>query len=340
MARFSRPCLCAMLSLALLLSACGTTPVSSASVPAASADHTSTSKPGPSAGAPGDTSIVDPVEPEPDGGIAAPQGPDLPKTPDVSHQPGPDVSREEPAPGGSIPSDEKSSADSQLEGVQESSYDFSQPVPEREAVDKSYFADAAFIGDSRTDGFMLFSGIGCGENLTSNGLSIFRLAEKKALKIDGESYTLLEALELKEYGKVYLSLGVNELGVYNDKGFYRAYCDAIDAIRAAQPNAVIYIQGLIPLNEEVIAKTGGFSYLTNEHLLIYNDLMKQAAEEKQVAFLDLNPYFADEAGSLPADDSSDGVHLKTGPCKKWLEYLQTHTVDYDTLYPTVEEDLT
>ena len=30
-------------------------------------------------------------------------------------------------------------------------YDFSQPAPEGEAVDNSYFADAAFVGDSRTD---------------------------------------------------------------------------------------------------------------------------------------------------------------------------------------------
>ena len=212
-------------------------------------------------------------------------------------------------------------------------YDFSQPAPEREAVDNSYFADAAFVGDSRTDGFLIYSGIGCGKNLTSNGLSIFTLPEKKALTINGEKYTLLEALALEQYGKVYLSLGVNELGYYDDEGFYQSYCAAIDAIRAVQPNAVIYIQGLIPLNEEVIAQTGGRSYLTNEHLRVYNDLMRKAAQEKQAVFLDLYSEFADENGALPAEASKDGVHLRSDWCKQWLAYLQTHTVDYDTLYP-------
>lgn len=212
-------------------------------------------------------------------------------------------------------------------------YDFSKPCPESEAVDNSYFEDAAFIGDSRTHGFLLYSGIGCGENLTSNGLSIFKLGTKKALTVDGQQYTLLEALALKEYGKVYLSLGVNELGYYNDDGFYKAYCDAIDAIRACQPNAVIYIQGLIPINEDKIAKTGGASYLTNEHLLVYNDLMKKAAQEKQVVFLDLNPEFTGPDGQLPADASKDGVHLRSDYCKAWLEYLKIHTVSYETLYP-------
>lgn len=61
----------------------------------------------------------------------------------------------------------------------ESSYDFSQPAPESPAVDNTYFEDAAFVGDSRTDGFLLYSGIGTGTNLTSNGLSIFKLAGEK-----------------------------------------------------------------------------------------------------------------------------------------------------------------
>lgn len=213
-------------------------------------------------------------------------------------------------------------------------YDFSLPAPEREAVDNSYFDDAAFVGDSRTDGFMIYSGIGTGRNLTSNGLSIFSLAEKKALTIDGETYTLLEALAMEEYGKVYLSLGVNELGIYKDKSFYSSYCEAIDQIRLLQPGAVIYIQGLIPLNEGQIAAYNGNKYnLSNEHLRIYNDLMRQAAEEKQVVYLDLYSEFADENGALPEDVSRDGVHLKKEPCQRWLAYLKSHTVDYDTLYP-------
>ena len=213
-------------------------------------------------------------------------------------------------------------------------YNFSRPVPEQAAVDNHYFDDAAFVGDSRTDGFMIYSGIGTGTNLTSNGLSIFELAEKKALTIGGEKYTLLEALSLEEYGKVYLSLGVNELGYDDDEGFYKSYSAAIDAIRRLQPNAVIYIQGLIPLNEEQINQTNGNKYnLTNEHLRVYNSLMKQVAEEKQVAFLDLYSQFADENQELPAGASKDGVHLTKEYCVKWLDYLKTHALEFSTLYP-------
>ena len=219
-------------------------------------------------------------------------------------------------------------------GKPEVLYDFSQPAPERAAVDNSYFDDAAFIGDSRTDGFMIYSGIGTGKNLTSNGLSIFKLAEKKALTIDGKKYTLLEALALEEYQKVYLSLGVNELGYYDDNGFFASYCTAIDEIRRLQPNAVIYIQGLIPLNEGQIEEHNGNRYnLTNDHLRVFNDLMRQAAEEKQVVFLDLYSEFVNENNELPEEASRDGVHLSKEYCQRWLAYLKTHTVDFDTLYP-------
>lgn len=219
-------------------------------------------------------------------------------------------------------------------GPTASPYDFTQPAPEREAVDNGYFDDAAFVGDSRTDGFMIYSGIGTGRNLTSNGLSIFSLAEKKALTIDGEKYTLLEALAMEEYGKVYLSLGVNELGIYKDKSFYSSYCEAIDQIRLVQPGAVIYIQGLIPVNEDQITTYNGNKFnLSNEHLRVYNDLMRQAAEEKRVVYLDLYSEFVDENGALPEDVSRDGVHLKKEPCQRWLAYLKSHTVDYNTLYP-------
>lgn len=242
---------------------------------------------------------------------------------------------EPPPPGQSLP-EEKSPAPlpEQDPSSPAETYDFTRPAPERAPVDNSYFQNAAFVGDSRTDGFLIYSGIGTGKNLTSNGLSIFKLEEKKALTIDGEKYTLLEALALEQYSQVYLSLGVNELGYYNDAGFYQSYCAAIDHIRRLQPQAVIYIQGLIPLNEgQIVAANGNKYNLTNDHLRVYNDLMRQAAEEKQAVFLDLYTEFVDENGELPTEGSHDGVHLSAEYCRRWLEYLKAHTVEFDTLYP-------
>ncbi len=242
--------------------------------------------------------------------------------PDVSAQ-GPDVSAQGPDTSGQTEPNTQGG-----DGTGEP-FDFTQDAPETPRVDDAYFADAAFVGDSRTDGLLIYGGIRGPANLTSNGLSIFQLEEKKALTIGGKKYTLLEALALKQYGKVYLSLGVNELGYYDDEGFYESYCRAVDGIRACQPDAVIYIQGLIPLNESVIRQSGGRDYLKNDHLRIYNDLMRKTAREKNVVFLDLYSAFVDENGELPAQASKDGVHLRKDYCRQWMDYLRTHTVSHD-----------
>lgn len=213
-------------------------------------------------------------------------------------------------------------------------YDFAQPVPESDPVEDSYFEDAVFVGDSRTEGFMLYSGLTAGDSLTHTGLSIFDVqAGKQCIKVGKAVYTLPDALNRKQYGKIYLCLGVNELGYLDDNRFYEAFCELVDRIREDQPNAVLYLQTLIPLNEEVIAQTGGKDYLKNDHLRVYNSLIAQVAADKQVALLDVYSDFVDESGSLPAEASNDGVHLKKSYCVQWLDYIRTHTVSYDTLYP-------
>ena len=40
-----------------------------------------------------------------------------------------------------------------------------------------------------------------------------------------------------------------------------------------------------------------------------------------------NKTVSDENGALPADASTDGVHLNKAYCQKWLAYLKNHTVE-------------
>ena len=218
----------------------------------------------------------------------------------------------------------------------QATYDFSQPVPEGEPVESDYFADAAFVGDSRSEGFYLY-GVKRGKNLSASGLSVFTFAQKKMLKIGGTYYTALGALSLKEYGKVYLGFGVNELGYINTDSFYEHYCSTIDAVRACQPNAVIYAQTMAPVNEGLVAATGGKKHLNNDRVCLYNDLIRKAAQEKHIPLLDV--YSAlEQDGSLPNDASRDGIHLNREYCQKQLDYIQRRTVDFDTLYRTSDSE--
>ena len=51
-------------------------------------------------------------------------------------------------------------------------FDFTQPAPKTDPVDMDYFSDALFIGDSRTHGLELYSGVKGATFYVYTGLSI------------------------------------------------------------------------------------------------------------------------------------------------------------------------
>lgn len=202
-------------------------------------------------------------------------------------------------------------------------YDYAASVPEAEAVEDDWFADAAFVGDSLTDGLLLYSGIKGADNLSYKGMTVQTVRTDKVIRQDGAKYTPLEALGRKTYGKVYILLGVNELGWYNDQRFYDCYAQLVDLVRKAQPDAQIYLQTLLPVTAE---KSESHEWLKNEKIAVYNDLIARLAEEKEVYLVDAHAALADENGVLPADESTDGVHLTKSGYQCWADYLRTHTV--------------
>lgn len=204
----------------------------------------------------------------------------------------------------------------------EAPYDYAAPVPEAEAVGDDWFSDAAFVGDSRTEGLCLYSGVQPGACLAYRGLTVQSARTEASIRVNGEKMTALEGLERGAYGKVYVMLGVNELGWYNDQRYYDNYSDLINLIREAQPQAQIYLQTLIP----VTSKKSAGSYINNPQILVYNDIIAQLAEEKQVFLVDVWSAFAGADGALDEAGSVDGVHLTRSYYQRWLDYLKAHTV--------------
>ena len=206
-------------------------------------------------------------------------------------------------------------------------YDYSSPVAETEPVDSAWFADAVMIGDSRTDGMRLYSGMRGVDFLCYKGLTVFEVMSDKEVIQTAEGKTgVLHALGEKQYGKVYVSLGVNELGYNHDQGYADTYSAMVDKIRELQPQADIYLQLLIPVNMQKCAETNQPYYVTNKQIAVYNDIIRKVAVEKKVYLLNVGEIFVDEAGELFYDASFDGIHFNKPGYKQWYEYLKTHTV--------------
>lgn len=198
------------------------------------------------------------------------------------------------------------------------------PVPESEAVEDAYFEDAVFLGDSRTEGFHLYSGLEAGTYFYAVGATVESVFTKNVWPADGkEKVPLLDALAETACGKVYLMLGINELGWSKKETFHDQYAKVIDRVREDHPEAEIVLQTILPVSAKQDAKG---SYVNNARIGVYNQVIRALAEEKDCALVDVAEALAGEDGCLPKELNFDGVHLNPAGCKIWLDYLRTHSL--------------
>lgn len=195
-------------------------------------------------------------------------------------------------------------------------------VPESEAVDDSYFDDAVFIGNSRTEGLKKFSGLSNSTFITEVGLTVSSIFTDYCDISGGYRSRAFDALAGMSFSKVYIMLGMNELGWVYESVFKDDYGKIIDKIREINPDAVIYIQSIIPVSKW---KDSSNDVFTNANVERLNAQLRDLADEKEVHYLDVAGALMDSEGYLPYEATGDGVHLEPPYCVKWTDYLRTHT---------------
>lgn len=198
----------------------------------------------------------------------------------------------------------------------------SEDVPVQVEVDNSFFDDAVFIGDSRTEGFMIYEDVNA-TSYTHKGLMVDTIFTSPVITQDGEKITVMEALKNTSFNKVYIMLGINETGWQSSYFFIQKYGEIIDEIKKINPDAIIYVESILPVSEKV---SMNHSYIKKAKIDEYNVLIKEMVKEKGVYYLDISSAVANEAGYLPEDAATDGIHLNKKYCDKWLQYLKTHYI--------------
>ena len=102
------------------------------------------------------------------------------------------------------PSDDAEEASSSYSG-------FFPIIDESNPVDKSYFEDAVFIGDSLLNGLKLNTEIGTVADWLVNDDMTVGSAKRISISTPSGSTTLMDALAAKKYAKVYVMMGINDL---------------------------------------------------------------------------------------------------------------------------------
>lgn len=208
-----------------------------------------------------------------------------------------------------------------------------EPDPEPEIVigrvEEDYFSDALFLGDSRTVGLAQYGSLGkIATFYASTGMTIYKLMGADIVELPEKQgkITVEEALQQQSFKKIYIMMGINEVGSGTTESFAKAYGEVVMRLQELQPDAIIYIEGIIRVTTERSAKG---DYINNEAIGARNEALSQLADGEKIFYLDVNQAICDEDGGLVKDYTSDGVHLKAKYISLWEEYLKDNAVLLD-----------
>ena len=189
----------------------------------------------------------------------------------------------------------------------------------RARADDSFFSDAAFLGNSLVEGLRMYSQLKTVDFYSGTSMSVVSALYTKNVRLNNGTYgTQLDAMAQKQYGKVYIELGINEMGG-NVNTYIKNYRTMLDKIRAAQPNADIYIMAVTPTSR---AKIG--TSFARDRVIMYNQALYQLAAEWGCWYLDDFTPLADSEGYLPASQTWDGVHFTVAKYADWETIIRTH----------------
>lgn len=193
------------------------------------------------------------------------------------------------------------------------------PAAEAPAGDAYDFSDAAFVGNSFVEDLDTYNLVPAADCFARVGLNVQTALTKPTLRGD---VPVIDELNGKQYGKVILVFGENEVGWASADTFARYYGELIDQVRQRQPAAVVYIESIFPVSAAVSAENK--DQLNNQRIGEFNDRLQRLAEEKGAVYIDGASVLRNAQGELPADAATDGIHPKIGYYREFVEYLRTH----------------
>lgn len=208
-----------------------------------------------------------------------------------------------------------------------------QIMPEKESerefvqVDMSYLDGALFIGDSRTSTLYEYAGWDETTFFVEYGLTIWDVMDSLVAQDQnsGEKISVRDALKQQKYDKIYIMLGINELGRGTADTFYEQYKAVVDEIRALQPDAVLFVESIMHVTDK---KDSEGTYINNTEIDARNEKIKTLADNKSIFWLDENETFDLEGTSkLNPEFTSDGVHLKAKYISVWRDFLLLHGIE-------------
>ena len=191
-----------------------------------------------------------------------------------------------------------------------------------EPVGEDYFADALFIGDSRTVGLSEYGRLTEADYFANIGMSVFNLSEAVEAIPDIGKVTLRELLAYRQYGKIYLMLGINEIGYPFDE-LTTQYGEVVGQLREAQPDAILYVCANLHV---AASRSETYGIYNNTNINRLNEMIASYADGESIFYIDVNEQFDDAQGNLAEEYTYDASHVLGKYYRMWGEWLCTKAI--------------
>lgn len=209
-------------------------------------------------------------------------------------------------------------------------------VGEGSSVTGSYFDDAAFVGDSVSLKLSYYAAatgkLGNAQFFTSGSLgagnALWEVSDESVHpSYNGTKMLIEDCIANSGASKVYIMLGMNDIGLYGIDDTIVNYEELVSRIKEKSPSVQIVVQSMTPMTST--SNIMGSS-LNNDNIKVYNNRLSELCSKNGWAFVDVASVMYDAQGiNLNRDFCSDpddmGVHFTEAGCEKWIEYLSTHT---------------
>jgi len=120
--------------------------------------------------------------------------------------------------------------------------------------------------------------------------------------------------------KIFIMIGINDISKDTpDSVIINNYKQIIWRIRTASPATKLYVQSILPTNNEFAE----FQRHQNkdEHIRFINTYLEKFCKEEKINFIDLYTRFLDNAGKLSRQYTNDGLHINGPGYMKWKKLL-------------------
>ena len=137
----------------------------------------------------------------------------------------------------------------------------------------------------------------------------------------GQTYLTEDCAKVTGAKKVFIMLGMNDIGLSGVDGAMENANTLIGNIKKNSPDVTFYIESVTPM----IPSAEG-DVLNNTKIRELDERLEQFANENGYQYLDLYHALADEDGCLPleycGDPDGQGIHFTDEACELWVQYLK------------------